>query len=151
MARRALFVGLVLGISATAWGQFNSLNSLFHRPIQAVRIDPIMPRSTEPISVILTGWKTAGFEVHDVDIQIMGSTIYLNIFWNLHGLTDWSLVSYEDVESLGTLSPGTYTLKVQYSGVMVASSSTIFTVLRPISDRPGSSFPWSWFEDLLPD
>jgi hypothetical protein len=149
MARCAWVAGLVLGISATAWGQWSSLDSIFHRPIQGITVDPMMPRSTDAVSVTITGWKIAGSEVHDTDLQIVGNTIRLNIFWDIHTLTDWSLVSYEHTESIGTLSPGAYTLKVQYMGVMSANGSTLFTVLKPISDRPGSSFPWSWFESLL--
>jgi hypothetical protein len=97
-------VGLMLGISANAWGQYSTLGFTFH----------------------------------------------LNIFWDIQVLTDWNQMSYEYTQPIGMLSPGTYTLEVQYMGVLYASSSIRFTVLKPVSERPGSSFPWSWFEDMPP-
>jgi hypothetical protein len=149
MARRALFVALVLGVSANAWGLVNLSGSTFRRPIQSITVSPMMPRSTDSVTLTLKGWKTAGFEVHDADVWIVGNTIHLSLFWNLPVLTDWNSVAYEYNQAIGTLSPGTYKVEVSYSGAMIATGTMSFTVLAPLSNHAGSLFPWSWLQDLL--
>jgi hypothetical protein len=153
MGRRVLFTALMLGISANAWGALplGSAGFVFNPPINNVTINPMTPRSTDSVSVTIKGWKTAGMEVYNDQLQIIGNTIHLDLFWYLPVMTDWSLVSYEYTKSIGTLSPGNYTLEVNYYGSIYATSTALFTVWKPVSDRPGSSlFPWSWFDNLLP-
>jgi hypothetical protein len=150
MRRCTLLAAVVLAISTNAWALLPAnLTVSLGRPIQSVWITPVIPRAGEEILVTISGWKTNGSEIYQVTKRIMGSAIQLDVFWSLHGLTDWGFMQYEYVESLGTLEAGSYTLNINYSGMLFASTSQRFSVMKARSANPDSIFPWWWFEDLF--
>jgi hypothetical protein len=143
--------------------------------ISELRIEPAHPKSSDEVSVTISGWKpNPDLDVERTTLRIEGNLIWLDLYWYIRppmpigheaspdgickgqmfaqsvtvvqlDVTPYSGVPFAYTQSLGTLSPGTYTLHVTNHSPMTGSASISFTVLP----SAGASGQPSWWQSLL--
>jgi len=180
MRRHVLLLGLIFVASTTASGQLlhprcigplpvieipTSLDLFPHRnPISLdlakpmnVKVTPLRPRPDDEVVVTISGSTFVPYlTADDVDLQIDGSSITLDIHWissppppvyldlgycqlqfcggivhepvQVESLSSLRGDRYEVTKSLGTFNPGTYKVEVNSSGRLTGTVSTSFTV-----------------------
>lgn len=149
-------------IKDVAWSQVSTIKE----GISELRMTPAEPTPSDSVSVTVCGWKSnSHLEVDYADLNIQKKKIWLDLYWHVRpvvvthgggaGLLDqvqseaqvtryaidpYKGSPYEVTESLGTFSPGTYTLYVTNHGPVSGEASTVFVVATPDSDNK----PWWW-------
>jgi hypothetical protein len=146
------------------WSNISSIKE----GISALRIEPPSPKSSDQVSVTISGWKpTSDLAVERTTLRIEGKEIWLDLYWHTQPLmplphesglcaqamqpvtiiqyditAPYNGVPFGYTECLGTFSPGTYVLHVVNHSPMSGSASTSFTVLP--STSPSAQQPWWW-------
>ena len=149
-------------IEDVAWSQVTTIKE----GISELRITPDEPTPSDSVNVTVCGWKSnSRLEVDYADLNIQNKKLWLDLYWHIrpvavaHGssaglldqaqseaqVTRYSIdpyngSPYEVTESLGTFSPGTYTLYVTNHGPVSGEASTVFVVASPNGDDK----PWWW-------
>jgi len=116
---------IVLGVSVTA-------------PSFAleIRVTPSSPTASSEVLVTVSGMTPAtNYQIYDTDLRIDGADIWLDLYWQAPGMGGQAFWPYEHRESLGTFSPGTYTVHVTNKGARSDSGTATFAVLE-VADAP---------------
>lgn len=138
----------------------------------SVRITPLRPSPGNEVVVTISGSTFVPYlTADDVDLRSDGSDITLDIHWissppplfgalstnqlcsvgTVNELVRFELASslrsgrYEVTQSLGTFSPGTYTLEVNSSGRLTGTVSTSFNVRDHVSSNLFDGLGGGWW------
>jgi hypothetical protein len=153
-------------ITHVPWSDISSVKE----GISALRIEPLSPKSSDEVSVAISGWKpSSDLVVERTTVRIEGSIIWVDVYWRTQpplplaresgtamcaqAMQSVTIIQYDVTpayngvpfaytQRLGTFSPGTYTLHITNHSPMTGSASTSFTVLPSagVSGQP------SWWQ-----
>lgn len=149
----------------------NDLPSLSVGRPMTVMIEPWRPGPSDEVTVEISGWSSVPYlEAGSVDVDIDGNLIVIDINWISNppapaGLDEaWAIGlsvgitheeiplplagnrgmgTYEITESLGTFSPGDYTVEVNSYGALTGTTTTTFAVYEASPGGPSLPDPWS--------
>jgi hypothetical protein len=143
----AVVLGLVLAISVTSWG-LPSLDPSWDHSTK-VSITPQSPSPSDEISVTVSRWVEAGYQVDSSTLRVQGNVIHLDLHLVRKGVSmDVYPPMYcrkEHTESIDKWSPGRYGLIVSNDGKDSAFAN--FTVAgKTAGSAPGGG---SLIERLL--
>ena len=128
---------LVLALGTVAWG--------YH--ITGISVSPANPDTSDFISVTVSGWKPASnYGIQRSYSQVVGSRVYLNIYWQSLGSGCQVVTDYTYTEPIGQLRAGTYMILVRsyVKGWPADDASQTFTVSPVDTGCPGG-FCWPWW------
>jgi hypothetical protein len=147
MKRFAALLGLVLLVSASAWGLSISDPSWDRSTRVTVTPQPASP--ADDISVTVSRWVEAGYQVASSTLESQGTVVRVDLHWVRKGgvIAVWPVPfgRQEYTVSIGKWNPGKYTVFVSNDGKDMAAAS--FVIAGETSG--GASSGWSLTDGLL--